>query len=59
MTSDVYEDIKPKKIKAVTMEDGTEMVSPTPTRTPLAAPRSPSQPLAAPLAPLLQIVRLP
>jgi len=26
MTSDVYEDIKPKKIKPVTMEDGTEMV---------------------------------
>jgi len=26
MTSDVYEDVKPKKIKAVTMEDGTEMV---------------------------------
>ena len=41
MTSDVYEDIKPKKIKAVTMEDGTEMVSRTLTRTPLAAPRPP------------------
>jgi len=26
MTADVYEDIKPKKIKPVTMEDGTEMV---------------------------------
>ena len=41
MTSDVYEDIKPKKIKPVTMEDGTEMVRLTLTRTPLAAPRPP------------------
>ena len=37
----VYEDVKPKKIKAVTMEDGTEMVS-------LGLPAHPSQPLAAP-----------
>ena len=51
MTSDVYEDIKPKKVKAVTMEDGTEMVSRALTRTPLAAP-------SQPLADLLQIVRL-
>ena len=41
MTTDVYEDVKPKKIKAVTMEDGTEMVS-------LGLPTHPSQPLAAP-----------
>merc|ERR1719163_323030 len=26
MTNDVYEDVKPKKIKPVTMDDGTEMV---------------------------------
>ena len=32
MTNDVYEDVKPKKIKPVTAPDGTEMARPHPCR---------------------------
>ena len=41
MTSDVYEDVKPKKIKAVTMEDGTEMARLDLQRLDLHTPHSP------------------
>ena len=43
MTTDVYEDVKPKKIKVVTMEDGQELVQHAPP--PAHAPHASTPPL--------------